>query len=242
MSTLLSELAERRRNSASDYEAWFRQSVAEGRSPDALRFGPMDEGERFRLNAYEGADHTYWQGGAALRLNDGRSQVIERYVMERHLGRQLDRYNEVVDHTCGVKNCIRPAHLKVRPKDRSSLTMTQAEAIARLRAAARRLGRTPLDQEYGSGAPNRATLVKLFGSRKAALEAAGLEAPRPSGFIQQYTDDELLAAVRAKVKELGREPTWREWAGERWTPSASTLSARLGGWHSILERIRRSDQ
>lgn len=217
------------------YEKWFRESVRAGRSPDALVQETLYGEEHLRSLSVPGADHTYWKGGYGVRLEGGRSRKVEYFVMELVLGRKLDDYNEVVERTCGTPKCIKSSHLMVRPKRRR--TMSNEEAIARMRAAAVKLGRTPHQDDSFSGMPNVVTLRKLFGSFSAALEAAGLEFT--STQFQSIPDETIYDALRARAVELGRAPQAGEWEANRWTPSYATISRRhsgQGGFRGALQK------
>lgn len=208
------------------YNAWFRQAVAEGRSPDALVPGTLYGEEQLRHFSVNGAEHIYWTGPKMIRLPEGGQRRVEIFVVELSLGRKISDYHEVIERSCGERKCIRPNHLRIRPKRRQ--TMSEAECIFRLRAAARHLGRTPTVNDYGTGMPSHVTVAKLFGSFSGGLEAAGLE-PRDTRFTQRHTDEDIFAAMRAKAKELGRVPGPGEWQSERWSPAYNTIGRRFRG-------------
>ena len=84
-------------------------------------------------------------------------------------------------------------------------------------------------QEYPAW-PANATVVKLFGSWNRALQAARLPI-KPYA----YTDEEVLAALRADAERLGRAPT-----GEKWlyrpldVPGVGAVQTHFGSWNAGL--------
>ena len=102
---------------------------------------------------------------------------------------------------------------------------TDEQLLEELRASARRLGRSPTMKEFaadpGAGVHPQ-TVIEHFGTWNAAKRAAGL---LPRRFA---TRDELLEALRALGRELGRTPTVLEIKRRRGSmPSASLY------WHTF---------
>lgn len=89
--------------------------------------------------------------------------------------------------------------------------------------------------------PSSQTIVRLHGSWRAALRAAGLDVPdRPHA--RAYTDDQLWQAVADFVDDLHR-PAYTAAAFAAWLadqpdrPSWQLIYHRLGPWRHILVRL-----
>ncbi len=218
------------------YSAWFRQSIAEGRSPDAL-VGPTLYGEELlRHHSMNGAEHVYWKGPAAIRLEEGGARNPRIFARELSLGRKISDYHEVVERVCDERSCIRVSHLRLREKRRK--TLSEAEAISMLRSAARTLGRSPTTHDQHTGAPHHATILKLFGSWKAGLDAAGLESDFAK--FHKHSDDDILEAIRVKSAELGRVPTPADWEYAKWIPSYATIRRRFPGKGGFVRALAKA--
>ena len=106
------------------------------------------------------------------------------------------------------------------------------EILEELRAAARRLGRSPTMREFAQDSEARVhpqTVIEHFGTWNAAKRAAGLF---PRRFL---TRDELLEQLRALGRELGRTPTARDLAARRGSlPSASLYAHTFGSLGNAL--------
>lgn len=109
---------------------------------------------------------------------------------------------------------------------------TDEQILEELRAAARRLGRSPTMREFAQDSRARVhpqTVIEHFGTWNAAKRAAGLFPRRFS------TREELLAQLRALGEELGRTPTARDLAARRRTlPSASLYAHTFGSFTEAL--------
>ncbi len=96
---------------------------------------------------------------------------------------------------------------------------TDEEILEELRAAAKRLGKSPTMREFAKDPDARVhpqTVIEHFGTWNAAKRAAGLV---PRRFL---TRDELLERLRVLGEELGRIPTARDLGARRGSfPSAS---------------------
>ncbi|HWQ24959.1 MAG TPA: hypothetical protein VNK94_12700 [Gaiellaceae bacterium] len=109
---------------------------------------------------------------------------------------------------------------------------TDDQILEELRAAARRLGRSPTMREFAQDREARIhpqTVIEHFGTWNAAKRAAGL---LPRRFL---TREELLAQLRALGEELGRTPTARDLAARRRTlPSVSLYAHTFGSFTEAL--------
>ena len=109
---------------------------------------------------------------------------------------------------------------------------TNEDILEELRAAARRLGRSPTMREFAQDPEARVhpqTVIEHFGTWNAAKRAAGLF---PRRFL---TRDELLQQLRGLGQELGRTPTARDLAARRRScPSASLYAHTFGSLGNAL--------
>jgi Homing endonuclease associated repeat len=110
---------------------------------------------------------------------------------------------------------------------------TEPELLSALRAARSELGERVIQNAYSELATRRAwpsaTAVKRrFGTWTAAKRASGLACRTR---VAVWSEQEIVAALQASSRELGRAPTLKEWkalAGERGWPSATVLTAGSG--------------
>jgi len=109
---------------------------------------------------------------------------------------------------------------------------TDEDILEELRAAARRLDRSPTMREFVQDPEARIhpqTVIEHFGTWNAAKRAAGLF---PRRFL---TREELLAQLRGLGEELGRTPTARDLAARRKSlPSASLYAHTFGSLTNAL--------
>jgi hypothetical protein len=117
-------------------------------------------------------------------------------------------------------------------------TWTRAAIIAALQTWAAAHGRAPYHDEWQTGGlehPPAGTVKHVFGSWSAGLRAAGLEPARHA----PWTEDELLASLRAFVRDHGRPPTTSDLRDTRGTPypSASAVIRTLGSLRTALDRV-----
>jgi hypothetical protein len=116
----------------------------------------------------------------------------------------------------------------LRPNHRLWTRSEIAAALARWTADR---GRPPRQGElaYGAaGMPTTSTIRKHFGSYAAALEAAAIEPRR-----RFWSEDRIVAAMRAWAECHGRPPTSCDWTrsgGEH--PHATTVRQRFGTWEA----------
>jgi hypothetical protein len=134
----------------------------------------------------------------------------------------------------------------------STKKYSDEELIGFLREASAALERTLSSHAYDSFArgrrtadgrpwPTKQTPELRFGSWRAAVIAAGLDAHPSSGAStrRRFTAQDCVEAVRAVGERLGREPSKEEYercarasAGE--LPSATTVRVRCGSWSEAL--------
>jgi len=106
------------------------------------------------------------------------------------------------------------------------------DILEELRAAAKRLGRSPTMREFAADAEagvHPQTVIEHFGTWNAAKRAAGLY---PRRFL---TREELLEQLRGLGDELGRVPTARDLSARRRSlPSASLYAHTFGSLANAL--------
>jgi len=122
----------------------------------------------------------------------------------------------------------------VRPLQRG---WTREQLIRALRAAARRLGGTPMARDWNRLAadlawPHSATVARRLGagSWERAIEEAGLT-PRRSA----WTAEQMTALIRADAYRRGRPPREHEWkTRDPSRPSSHQVKALFGSWNAAL--------
>jgi hypothetical protein len=106
------------------------------------------------------------------------------------------------------------------------------DILEELRAAAKRLGRSPTMREFAAdpeAGVHPQTVIEHFGTWNAAKRAAGLY---PRRFL---TREELLEQLRSLGEELGRVPTARDLGARRRSlPSASLYAHTFGSLANAL--------
>lgn len=227
------------RITAAEWEAWFREECRAGRPPDALNRRIENEWERFISRIISGVDgHAYWPSERNFVRNDGGTRKPAYYWIEHIRGPIEDR--AVIKPTCGELHCIAPPHQRVVSWSEVKMRYTDAQCIGALQLAAMRLGFTPTEHGYRDLGlkPEGRMIAARFGGWDAAVRVACLppaERKAPSAFSQRWSDDDLVAALRGKVAELGSVPSGRWWDLNGVVPSRHTLSRRFGGWRQALE-------
>jgi len=105
---------------------------------------------------------------------------------------------------------------------------TDAQLLAALRRAHRRLGRPPRAADLVGAQPRAETIARRFGNFAAALEAAGITPPRrpdAAGVLAA-----LAAAARAQD---GRPPRYSDWR-RREPPTVWDVERHFGSWNAGL--------
>lgn len=233
----------RRVNAFEDYS---NQATAEGHPLDALRRFTADEVERFWSFTVAGAEHVYWNGPEAFRLNDGHYRQPRRWVWMRQHGTKLASHMRVVV-TCGEPNCVALGHLGLLKRENLP-KYSDDQALGAIQVVAMRLGHPPTALHWKTHKqlrPSHALILQRFGSWERALRAAGLNPDDCLGlrFGFTYTEGQLINALHTLAQELGRAPTPKDWrcvSIERGWPDYKTVTRRLGGgtrhWEPALKR------
>lgn len=106
------------------------------------------------------------------------------------------------------------------------------ELLDALRRITTDLGRSPqvTDAMEYDDFPSLQVYYDRFESWENALEQAGIEPP-PS---REYTDDELLAALRELAADLERAPTMKEIETNETTPGPTVYKDHFGTWNETL--------
>jgi len=123
----------------------------------------------------------------------------------------------------------------VRPLQRG---WTREELIRALRAAARRLGGTPMARDWNRlaaelGWPHSATVARRLGAGSwgRAIDEAGL-ARRPRS---AWTAEQVIALLRADAYRGGRPPREHEWAiRNAGRPNCHQVERLFGSWNAAL--------
>jgi hypothetical protein len=127
------------------------------------------------------------------------------------------------------------AGLLIRPQRRD---WTEQQLTRALRAAARRLGRTPMEKDWNRlapefGWPHTATVARKLGagSWEQAIDAAGLTRRSRSA----WTTDEVLTLLRADAYRRGRPPRIHEWlTKDASRPTYYQVANLFGSWTAAL--------
>ena len=149
------------------------------------------------------------------------------------------RYVNVHSCECGEPILARDARLcrrcSSRHRTRWGRVFTEPEIIAAIRRWAKLEGRAPAIVDWRPADqgghprwerdcprfPPRSHVTRRFGSWNAALQAAGFDRPRPPA----WSDQEILARLRAWARERGFAPSSVEWDG---SPDRDVISRRFG--------------
>jgi hypothetical protein len=117
------------------------------------------------------------------------------------------------------------------PPTRPRPRWIRERALAALQELADELGRPQRSSDLAGypGMPSVGTVRKLLGSWEAALSELGAPSYRVV-----HSDGELIAALQAAQRELGRPPRPSELGG----PRAKTLRRRFGSWQAALSAAR----
>lgn len=154
--------------------------------------------------------------------------------------RQYDRmFGSMVKarEAAGVKN----EYLTAVRKDKYWTRYTVEEIIAQLQTLGKQLGRKPTDRDINGASgdytfASAETVSRMFGNLKKAYLAAGFDLKRRP----QYSDDEIIAALKRLTNELGRFPTYDDVcsaskAGK--CPGVNTIRTRLGNLSEIRSQF-----
>ena len=118
--------------------------------------------------------------------------------------------------------------------DDSTEAWSREEIIGQLQSVARALGRsqvTTRELAKLAGISDR-PIRRLFGSFRAALEAAGLS-QCPGGF--RYTDEECYENLLTVWTALGRQPSFSDMKGTPSRVGSRAYVSRWGSWRRALE-------
>ncbi len=210
------ETGQKRMATLAAYNAWFKQSCAEGNPPDALRSNAGTEPERFFARTIPGVDgHTYWNGGSwRFRLDSGGERHPRWWWYERVNGPQgRGRLGAV----CGERNCVTPEHQRFIPWSELRRRFSDEQLLGVVQAIALRLKHTPTAVEYHSfkRSPSREIISVRFGGWENAMRAAGLD-PSPDS-IHKRNDEDCVAGLQHLARHLrllpGRQQHRRNRAG-----------------------------
>jgi hypothetical protein len=220
------------------YNAWFRESVKNGHPPDSLTRRIGNERERFLDKTIAGLDgHAFWDGPERFILNDG-SRRNPRWWWYEHVHGPTEK-RSTIKPVCDEPHCIAPEHQAVTSWSETQRRFSDAQCIGALQVAAMRLGYTPSTFKYRTLglSPGEKIILMRFSSWARACAAAGLEpVTSQSGYVEKYTDDECLEALRQWKQERGAAPVGLHWTREGRLPSEWTIRRRFGSWNVALIR------
>ena len=115
---------------------------------------------------------------------------------------------------------------------------TPTTCIEVLQAFYARQGRSPTMREFANARrgtlPHPSTICRLFGSWSAGLAAAGLPLNRTVSSSPRWTNEQILAAIRAAA--LAGDPTSRPFQLGQRRPWIGTIERRFGSWRVAQER------
>ena len=113
---------------------------------------------------------------------------------------------------------------------------TKKQIIKMLREDTKRRGDPPTGEDWNkpaSGRPTTPTVCAVFGSWRAALEAARL-LPTGVGEIR-WTKERIVDALRADASAHGSHPRAQEWRSKGpGRPTAQVVRRRFGSWQAAI--------
>jgi hypothetical protein len=166
----------------------------------------------------------------------------------------------VLETLDGDQSRVRLAAYRRTAKRQPKPKYTNEEILECLRTANVELGGVLTTSEYtrfarthkfpdGRPWPMHQTSVLRFGSWRAALQRAGLEANPPSAIAGQrlFTREHCVDAILEVEREFGHPPTAAEYertaaASNGVLPSLATVRHRCGGWQAALVLTARFSQ
>lgn len=110
--------------------------------------------------------------------------------------------------------------------------ISNEQLIAFVQKQAKELGRTPTYDEFDY----RSLAIGRYGRWNEFIESAGLESRRHKKSDVNISNKQLIAFVRKQAKELGRNPTVKEF---EYSKQASMIN---GGWNNFLYKAGLRDE
>ncbi|UNL92004.1 hypothetical protein IE382_23005 (plasmid) [Bacillus subtilis] len=161
------------------------------------------------------------EGKARKYTKEDLINILQRKADE--LGRtpkvkEVEQVGSIVKYFGSFNEGLKAAGLKIR---QSKKPYTKEELIVILQQKAKELGRAPKESEISQ----KSSIYRHFGSFKKGLKAAGLA----SNQNKRYTEEELIAILQQRYKELGRPPKRKE------VNQASTIRKYFGSFNKGLE-------
>ncbi|MCT6515373.1 hypothetical protein N0B30_22350 (plasmid) [Bacillus subtilis] len=161
------------------------------------------------------------EGKARKYTKEDLINILQRKADE--LGRtpkvkEVEQVGSIVKYFGSFNEGLKAARLKIR---QSKKPYTKEELIVILQQKAKELGRAPKESEISQ----KSSIYRHFGSFKKGLKAAGLA----SNQNKRYTEEELIAILQQRYKELGRPPKRKE------VNQASTIRKYFGSFNKGIE-------
>ena len=141
-----------------------------------------------------------------LEIIKAKAEKLERMPKLR----EMSEARSIVSHFGSWRRALEQAEQKY----------TDEELLEIIKVKTKELGRTPKATET----PYLSTILKRFGNWDKALEQLGMVR------ILKHTDEELLDAINAKAKELGRIPSCKE------ISYLGVIIKRFGSWNNALKQ------
>jgi len=113
---------------------------------------------------------------------------------------------------------------------------TKEQVLTEIKGLAKRLGRTPTQDDFNKRAPvSTNTVEKLFGTWNKALTTAGLTLNQFKGFTKQ----QIITELKRVAKKLGRTPTYDDF-NKHANVSTRTVQNLFDTWNKALKAARLS--
>ncbi|MGG5317926.1 hypothetical protein IGI49_002665 [Enterococcus sp. AZ071] len=130
------------------------------------------------------------------------------------------------------KNFLKSAGLEWQKPKQYTKPISNEQLIAFVQKQAKELGRTPTYDEFDY----RSLAIGRYGRWNEFIESAGLESRRHKKSDVNISNKQLIAFVRKQAKELGRNPTVKEF---EYSKQASMIN---GGWNNFLYKAGLRDE
>ncbi|MFP8890633.1 homing endonuclease associated repeat-containing protein [Natrialbaceae archaeon A-CW2] len=110
---------------------------------------------------------------------------------------------------------------------------TEKECLSALLQASKELGHTPTTDEYSTLniSPSASVIADRCGTWSLAISKAGLEPASK----RDYNREDCLRAIRYAARDVGHEPSIREYKQTGYSPSTSTIAEICGSWNKAKE-------
>ncbi|MEC0394649.1 hypothetical protein P8832_23105 [Bacillus subtilis] len=170
-----------------------------------------------------------------IEILQQKAKELDRSPMQK----EIKQFDAVKRHFGNLNNALMAAGLTPNKRGRKGIAAglinkkegkarkyTKEDLINILQQKARELGRAPKEREISQKTP----IYRHFGSFNKGLIAAGLAPNQNKRYTnKRYTEEELIAILQQRYKELGRPPKRKE------VNQASTIRKYFGSFNKGLE-------